>query len=320
MFRNFLQDEAGFIGALTGALGGGGGLLKSIGGIAKVVGGLFGGGGGGGPAKQVEQRVRGAVTAGKKHGIHPLEILRSGVASSHVGHQPRVMSRTAMMADGFDQLDAVLSGDEARRRQNEQFRNDLLRIEIDERRRGGLISASGRAAIGAREPGGSAAFPGGMRGAPTDTDNMQIGENAVTNPYGMTTDELVDPTLPDVDAIQARRGDGGEAIEFLTYANRYFEDKGYDAAADYVSRRTGIPKEEINRRVIENPDIRDSLPNRWERFMMDVKSLWDNRSTPGAWGDSYSEPVRPKLAPRSGSRNMSTSGFGSMSQAERAYN
>lgn len=66
--------------------------------------------------------------AARRAGLNPLEVLRAGNPTG-VGRLP--VGTTAAMQNQFDQIDKILTGEEARERRREDLQTDLLQIQKD---------------------------------------------------------------------------------------------------------------------------------------------------------------------------------------------
>lgn len=107
---------------------------------ASILGGLGGlfGGSDSPDWRETYAPVVGAYHASKDYGVNILEILRAGNRNPG-GQSPNVLSSAAMIANGFDKLDEVLSGDAARQRETERLETELLELEL-EQKRAGMVS------------------------------------------------------------------------------------------------------------------------------------------------------------------------------------
>jgi hypothetical protein len=82
--------------------------------------------------KNYENRISDTVRQAKEAGIHPLEAIRGGLAQQQ---RPPLMTQTAM-TNAFDKVEDILTGRSAAEQKSLELRNDLMRIQIDEARRG----------------------------------------------------------------------------------------------------------------------------------------------------------------------------------------
>ena len=255
------------IGALIGsALGG---LVKGkLGGLAKGVGQWIGGE----FDRKRETRQQDAryassyirmAKAATAAGLHPLEVLRAGDPQGAGGRLPQVMSSAARFGQ-FDQIDSILQGDEAEDRKNEKLRNELLRIQIDEARRGGLpgrgsglSSSSLQDALRRQNQPGTGARDVGEPNTIGETDDRPAG---VTNPYEAGSDKFANPTRKDIEDYTARHGDSelGETIYFV-WSN--YDDWSYNETLEFMARNKNMSKEKLHQKFIENPALIDIMPS-----------------------------------------------------------
>lgn len=277
------------------------GLSALAGGAAKLLGGLFGGRG---PSEteQVIARVKGAVMGGQKFGIHPLEILRSGSASGTTPRGGRVGTAASMVSQGFDQIEQVLSGRQAREDEALRLDNELRRIQID-RERSGFSTRTGSGPFTRLGRAGVPDESSGLRprqeviGSPVsvgDTDDAPV---TVTNPNS-DGGEFVDPTVKDIEAAEARSGDGGEIVEMFRWASQQLRDWDYNKSLQFVAPRMNMSVEELHRRVVEDPSIRDALPGPIARTVIEANEIF--RHFRPYEGGGVAVPRPPRMALPSG--------------------
>jgi hypothetical protein len=266
--RMFLKSEDGFIGAILGtALGG---LIGSGSGnaLATAIGGALG-------KKYDERKAQGAADArygssyirmaraARAAGLHPLEVLRAGDPAQGQS-RPNIASNAAFL-DQFDQIDSILQGDKAKQRKEQDLRNDLLRVQIDQARSNPGPN-SPRVSFGSPSLEGAMRRPVQEAGSQT-ADVRAVGENnsvdetddrpaGVTNPYSTTGDEgewHANPNRKDIEDYTARHGDSelGETAYWI-WSN--LDDAAYNSLLTYKADNSDMTRTEWHRHYEQNPE------------------------------------------------------------------
>lgn len=222
----------------------------------------------------------------RRAGLHPLEVLRAGDPGGASGSLK--FGTSAAMQNQFDQIDAILTGEDAARRRREQLQDELLRVEIDQARAGSLRSAQ---RAGLVSP--SLKAQAGIGAAPTMAE-AESGETIVTNPGDIGSEFYVDPTRQDFAATEERTGDN-EIINTPLIAEHWYNDWSYRQSLRFSAEQLGMTEAELHAKIIENPKLRHELPGLIAQGVMTAQKLFQMLKR--QFGGAANVDVRgPKIA------------------------
>lgn len=309
----FWRNEDGFFSLLLPALGTmaggaiGSALTMGVGGAVgggAILGRALGGALGQGLADRSARRDQMAydsnayvrmADAARRAGLHPLEVLRAGDPGGASGSLK--FGTSAAMQNQFDQIDAILTGEDAARRRREQLNEELLRVDIDQARAGSL-SAAQRAGIVSPSLRAQASAAG-IGEAPTMAD-AQTGEAIVTNPNTIGSDQYVDPSRQDFAAMEERYGDN-EFVNTPLIIEQMFNDWDYRSALRFSAQHLGMTEAELHQKIVDDPTLRLELPGMVARGVMTAQKLFQmvRKKFGGASNVSVkgSRVVSPSLIP-----------------------
>jgi hypothetical protein len=250
MLKEFLENEDGFLGFVLPFLaktGLGAAAASALGTTTTALGGLGHALGSSLDAKSKHKKATAAhrdrfvnfVEDTKRAGLNPYFMANSGLAAQSA---PRLMS-TAAETQTFDQIDAILTGQAAADRKSQELRDELMRIDIDQARRGRLGHA------------GPAAGPAAGNGVIGDTphpDELEPGRNVVTAAQNTDAEWFTNPRRQDVQMWNDRYGDSEIAQTGLAvWAS--LDDAAYNERLQYLSEQTGKTKAEIHAEIASDP-------------------------------------------------------------------
>lgn len=215
------------------------GLLSGVGSIIGGIGSLFGKGKTSDPRSNIHSAAKGAREAAAKYGFNPLTLLQygsNGFGGTTQGAAPPLAS-IDMITGGLRDINDVVSGDAERRRQADELKMDLAKLEMEKLRAGIVaVGQSGAASVG----GGAPTFGRSAR-AMSNVAEPQV----VSNPdrtsvqfMGYDTDPYMG--MSDAEEYEKRYGEvGGVAFgvaNIVTDVLKTFVPPAYEAYQTYIGQ------------------------------------------------------------------------------------
>lgn len=234
--------------------------------------------------EQYGRRLQTTVADARAAGIHPLEAIRSGAANSAPQSGPRLMTQTAL-TNSFDRVADLATGRTAAENANRDIERQMNRINLDIAKTK-LAQQSTKPRIEPRF--GQNPQPG--LGNPNEIGDLEVRPAGVTNPTNINNNDFQDPTEPDVEDKSARHGDA-EIFQTIWAFQSVANEQDYNAALEMMAPQLNLTKKELHERIKANPELRDALPSRVARMVLNLQALKQS------WGDTTTKPQGP-AAPR----------------------